>query len=145
MLNSLGPPKQRRLVAHRALKSVRQEWAQGPNDLLAKLDTLWLELGDSYPEGQRIMDFVGALIPTIQKELLLLDPSQGSSLTDPNSPARLIRDRNRRDKPMIPKIGESKPDHSKSPTTSKGGTAKTLKRQKRSNTAQNWPEEPNKR
>ncbi|USP80371.1 uncharacterized protein yc1106_07645 [Curvularia clavata] len=53
MVDSLGPPEQRKLEAHRALKHIRQDWSQDLNDLLAKLDTLWSELGNAYSEEQR--------------------------------------------------------------------------------------------
>ena len=131
MVDSLGPPEQRKLVAHRALKQVRQDWSQDPNDLLAKLDTLWTELGDSYPEEQRIMDFVGALTPTIQKELLLLDPAQRSTLTDVNSRARLIWDRTRKDTPKASRSGGSRGNRPHSPPKNEGGNEKTWKRPRR--------------
>lgn len=131
MVDSLGPPEQRKLVAHRALKHVKQEWSQDPNDLLAQLDTLWTELGDSYSEEQRIMDFIGALTMTIQKELLLLEPAQRRTLTDVNSRARLIWDRTRRDKPNTPKLGGNRSNQANSHPNRERGREKTWKRSRR--------------
>ena len=128
MLNALGPQEQRKLAAHQALKSIKQDWNQDPNDLLSKLDTLWTELGQSYPEEQRIMDFVGALLPTVQKDLLLLEPEQRSSITDVNSRARLIWNRYRREKPQRP--GEGKSTHSRT-LTNERGVQKTWKKPRR--------------
>ena len=128
MLNALGPPEQRKLSAHKALKILKQDWSQDPNDLLSKLDTHWTELGDSYTEEQRKMDFIGAMVPTVQKELLLLEPSQRSTISEINARARLIWDRNRRDKLPVPKADNKKSGQDKPAATPARGSSKTRKR-----------------
>ena len=142
MLDALGPAEQRKLAAHKDLKGIKQEWSQDPNDLLSTLDTLWTELGPSYPEEQRVMDFMGALVPTVQKELLLIDPSLRSTVSDLNSRARLIWDRNRRDKPSSTKPKGKKQNREKSPTDEEGGTKKTWKKPKRNTAEQKGPNQP---
>ncbi|USP74003.1 retrotransposon nucleocapsid protein [Curvularia clavata] len=131
MVDSLGPPEQRKLEAHRALKHIRQDWSQDPNDLLAKLDTLWSELGNAYSEEQRVRDFMGALTMTIQKELLLLEPGQRSTISDLNARARLIWDRTKREKPSNARTTQNKQARSGTPPKNTRGYEKTLKKQRR--------------
>lgn len=87
MLDTLGPESLRRLQAHNELKRTTQRRDQDPNVLLARLNALWSELGD-YPDEQRRMDFLSSLLPEIQKEIMLRDPSEYSTVSKLNTLAR---------------------------------------------------------
>jgi len=87
MLDTLGPESLRRLQAHNELKRTTQRRDQDPNVLLARLNALWSELGD-YPDEQRRMDFLSSLLPEIQKEIMLRDPSEYLTVSKLNTLAR---------------------------------------------------------
>jgi hypothetical protein len=134
MLDCLGPEAMRRLAAHNDLKRIRQRQDQDPNVLLAKMNALWSELGD-YPEEQRRMDFMSALLPEIQKELLLRDPLEYSTVSKLNTIARYYWGKTRRTSTLPEHPAPKRENHSKSSPDSHAGPSQTRKKAKRAGAA----------
>ena len=132
MLNCLGPEAVRRLSAHNALKRIKQRQDQDPNQLLSKLTTLWSELGSQVSEEQRKMDFMGALLPDIQKELLLRDPDDFPTVSTLNTLARYLWNKNRKANTHPDQPGPKTETAPKPTTDSRWGPSGTRKKPRRS-------------
>ena len=152
MLDTLGPESLRRLTAHNGLKRAKQRPDQDPNSLLAHLNTLWSELGD-YPEEQRRMDFMSALLSDIQKELLLRDQEDYNTVSKLNTLARYYWSKMKRTTtlPEHPARREKSRGHQAQDSLS--GSSQTRKKAKKSGSAksnskpakrdQDGPKDPN--
>lgn len=132
MLDCLGPEAVRRLSAHNALKRIKQRQDQDPNQLLSKLTTLWSELGSQISEEQRKMDFLGALLPDIQKELLLRDPDDFPTVSTLNTLARYLWNKNRKSNTHPDQPGAKTETAPKPTTESRWGPSGTRKKPRRS-------------
>jgi hypothetical protein len=120
----------RRLTAHNDLKRIRQRQDQDPNLLLAKLNALWSELGN-YPEEQRRMDFMSALLPDIQKELLLRDPAEFATVSKLNTLARYFWNKTRKTAPPPEPPASKRESHGKPQQDAQAGSSRTRKKAKK--------------
>jgi hypothetical protein len=98
------------------------------------MNALWSELGD-YPEEQRRMDFMSALLPEIQKELLLRDPLEYSTVSKLNTIARYYWGKTRRTSTLPEHPAPKRENHSKSSPDSHAGPSQTRKKAKRAGAA----------
>jgi uncharacterized protein YjiS (DUF1127 family) len=139
MLDCLGPEAIRRLSAHTQLKRAKQKPDQDPNHLMSELNVLWSELGDHYTEEQRKMDFLGALLPDIQKELLLRDQSEIPTVTALNILARFHWNKGKRTAMIVNQPHPQRERDSKSSSDIRAGNPQTRKKPRRISAAKKDP------
>lgn len=142
MLNCLGPEAIRRLAAHAALKSLKQAPDQDPNDLHAELHVLWSEMGPTYPEDQKKMDLLGALLPRIQRELLAKDQTQFVTSTALVVAARFQWNKTNSDNLILNKLNPVREERTKSSFDVRAGNSQTRKRVKRTTMGHASPKPP---
>jgi hypothetical protein len=130
MLDCLGPLEMRRLQAHNDLKRLRQRHDQDPNVLLARLNTLWSEM-EHVSEEQRRMDFMGALLSEIQKELMGRDPEDINTVSKVNTAARFIWNKTKRTAPTAEHPTAKREGHARTTHEDRAGPPKTRKKAKK--------------
>jgi hypothetical protein len=100
MLGALGTPAERQQSAYDQLKRCKQRTGQSPTDLLDYMRPLWAELEIEKNPKLKVLEFIGALTPQIQKDLFLLPTDRRDTLAAVEEQANVIYRRNTATEPQ---------------------------------------------
>ena len=143
MLGALGTPAERQQSAYDQLKRCKQRTGQSPTDLLDYMRPLWAELEIERNHKLKVLEFIGALSPQVQKDLFLLPTDRRDTLSAVEEQANVIYRRSAAAEPQN-RWDKSKKQPRTSADADAEGDTKPQKKAKHSKGGKSWPSHPNK-